>query len=271
MEVIDVSDWEEFERRLNEIRQTELSAGRNADFLFRGLPDSGWTLATTLEQSGQKGMCIGAYYHVIHSIKPQIESFTDRKWDIRNFPEVDRLTREYETVALRQFPNAKEYSYMAYLRHHGFPSPLLDWTRSPYVASYFAFRSRTTPTSGKVSLYVLSETPEGLKRTPNGKPRIVRIGPYVTTHKRHFLQQSDYTICVMFDQEAGIWHFAEHETVFAECDPDQDILWKLTIPWVERVKLLKFLDAHNLNAFSLFDSEESLMETLAIRELDSQH
>jgi len=31
---------------------------------------------------------------------------------------------------------------------------------------------------------------------------------------------------------------------------------------------LKHLDRFNLNEFSLFDSEESLMETLAFREID---
>jgi len=34
------------------------------------------------------------------------------------------------------------------------------------------------------------------------------------------------------------------------------------------LKVLKILDSYNLNAFSLFGSEESLMETLAARELD---
>jgi hypothetical protein len=48
----------------------------------------------------------------------------------------------------------------------------------------------------------------------------------------------------------------------------QDLLWKFNIPTSERLKVLKFLDAHNLNAFSLFGSEESLMETMALRELE---
>jgi hypothetical protein len=35
----------------------------------------------------------------------------------------------------------------------------------------------------------------------------------------------------------------------------------------ERQKVLKILDEVNVNAYSLFGSEESLMETLAVREL----
>ena len=50
--------------------------------------------------------------------------------------------------------------------------------------------------------------------------------------------------------------------------PDQDFLWKLNIPWTERLKVLKILDTYNVNALSLFDSEESLMETMALRTLE---
>jgi|SRR5712664_266421 len=95
--------------------------------------------------------------------------------------------------------------------------------------------------------------------------RIIRFGPYVRSHRRHFLQQSDYSICVFFDD---LWHFAPHKDVFGLDDPHQDLLIKINIPTTERLKVLKLLDDHNLNAFSLIGSDESLMETMAVRVLD---
>jgi len=46
----------------------------------------------------------------------------------------------------------------------------------------------------------------------------------------------------------------------------QDLLWKFSIPTSEKFKVLRRLDLYNLNAFSLFSSEESLMQTMALRE-----
>ena len=45
-------------------------------------------------------------------------------------------------------------------------------------------------------------------------------------------------------------------------------LWKFTIPSSERTKVLQLLDSMNLNAYSLFGSEESLMDTVAFRALE---
>jgi hypothetical protein len=55
--------------------------------------------------------------------------------------------------------------------------------------------------------------------------------------------------------------------VFDDGPHQQGICWQITIPAAERVKVLKELNDYNVNSFSLFGSEESLMDTLAAREL----
>ena len=66
----------------------------------------------------------------------------------------------------------------------------------------------------------------------------------------------------------GLIRFVLHEAVFKHAKRRQDFLWKFTLPSSEREKVLKLLDSQNLNAFSLFNSEESLMETLSFRSLE---
>ncbi len=258
MKIIDVATWEECEEQFKELRKADPLV------LFRGHGDAAWPLTTTLERAGREKMSFTSYFEIINRFQPEIETFTGMTWDIRPFPEMDRLLREAGFLhAGIKAPNL--YAYMLYLRHHRFPSPLLDWTRSPYVAAFFAFRQPLKTPNGKMSIYVYSEMPNGIKGGSGTAPHIMRLGPYVRSHKRHFLQHSDYTICVRFD---NLWLFRSHEDVFELNHPSWDLLTKINIPASERIRVLKVLDEHNLNAFSLFGSEDELMETMAFRAFD---
>lgn len=50
-------------------------------------------------------------------------------------------------------PTEHELELLA--RHHGLPSPYLDWTQSPYVAAFFAFADPESSRSEKVSVWFL--------------------------------------------------------------------------------------------------------------------
>ena len=121
--------------------------------LFRGLPNACWLLETTLDRR-QWQLRVSGYYQLIGRIKPEIESMTGVEWPLPQFPEIEKLLQGYEgfndALSFGRWPG---YAFMAYLRHHGFPSPLLDWTRSPYIAAFFAFRGAT---ASRVAIYALS-------------------------------------------------------------------------------------------------------------------
>lgn len=258
----DVRSWNEFEDKLEEIRHSSrTSDGSESPLLFRGQENSCWPLATTLERSTQGVVLFKDYYRLVDRVKPQIESFTGKDWEIPAYPEVAKGAKSYDYLSLH-LNGWPGYEYLAYLRHYGFPSPLLDWSRSSRVAAYFAFRATAEDHVKHASIFVFSE--EHFTSRTNNAPNVFRLGPYLKTHRRHFLQQCDYTMCLLFDKE---WKFARYIDVFERSNHHQGVYRKFNIPSSERTKVLCHLDEYNLNEVSLFESEEALIKTLAFREL----
>jgi hypothetical protein len=175
------------------------------------------------------------YTRFLFSVKPAIESLTDRKF---NF-ERDNLHTNHVMCMKEEGFIEGQYEFMAHLRHNTFPSPLLDWSRSPYVALYFAFYEANE--SQSVAIYVYVEHLGRGKGGVVGAPEIVSLGHYIQSHKRHYIQQSEYTICL--ERKNKEWFYGS-----------------------QKMKVLEKLDQMNINAFSLFGNEEGLMQMLAFRE-----
>jgi len=255
MKRIDVGSWAEFELELDKLRGN--LDEHASPLLFRGQPNSQWRLRTTLERHGGEGRRFSEYYRLMTRVKPDVETLTRMAWSLSG--DEDLFSRE---DGFDSFPRGPTYQYMIYLRHHGFPSPLLDWSRSPYVAAFFALREPLR-CAEKRSVFAFCAMPKGTKSHWGGEPEIRHKRLGLSAHTRHFLQQSEYTICGRFDN--GEWHFHPHDQIVGR-NMHQDVLWRIDLPSKTSRDALRLLDQYNLNAFSLFGSEESLLETLWSRE-----
>jgi len=262
-------NWQEFEIWLQELRDRNY----RRSLIFRGQADSEWRLETTLERSGHLNMPIADYYElIVRRVGPTVGAFSSMQappfnenlW--KELSDYERLSdyAGYTGSVFDQtvFPGGENFEYVAYLRHHGFPSPLLDWSGSPYVAAFFAFRD-ADPKIEKRSIFVYCERPQGVKGGTIGEPMIQIPVGRTRTPRRHFYQQSVYTVCESANNRK--WQFDSHQKVFDNPSPRQDFLGKFDIPSTEREKIMGLLDRYNLNAYSLFESEESLLETLWLR------
>lgn len=263
METKDLDSWEEFEKTISTFfsnwqkLKDEKPRGYVSSPLFRGQADASWKLETTLERSGKHKFSASEYHKRLRAVRPAVISITGKPWDIPDRFEPKRPPPGYE--------------FMIYLRHHGFPSPLLDWTRSPFVAAYFAFRSAVRPKKRKVAIYAYIEYGGDGRTLGGGVPNVHGLGQYVVSHRRHYAQQCEYTICWKEDEEDGKDRvYSSHEDAFRNDNSlvDQGTLTKYMLPFGERAKVLKQLHRMNVTAFSLFGSEESLMETLAYEEIE---
>lgn len=153
------------------------------------------------------------YHHLIYTVKPEIESFTGRDWNILSYPKgIDRWLTDNDTVMPNAFGCSPEYqstySYMTYLRHFGFPSPFLDWSGSPYVAAFFAFRQPSRcNTDVAIYAYLESTSEIGLKGMPYRY-----LGPRRVSWKPWRYGKSTLKKSTVFEKQYGT-NLVQYETL----------------------------------------------------------
>lgn len=115
------------------------------------------------------------------------------------------------------------------LQHHGYPTPMLDWSYSPFVAAFFAFQ-HAAGTGEKPRIYILDSVAWGrnygrdaliVDEAPN---QLVLIESMPVANPRHAPQQAVSTVTNMADVERFIQQReeADGQSYLSVCDFDPD-------------------------------------------------
>lgn len=146
MEIIEIHSFEDFHKKVQ-------SYNKNVD-IYRGVTDTG------------------------HRLLPKAGWIPLRPGRSREAEE-RRMFRRFKERALPylQFSPRNEWDWLAIAQHHGLPTRLLDWTRNPLAALYFAVEHES---GSDCAVYVLKGykmISTRLNRIPFDYPEVGKFVP----------------------------------------------------------------------------------------------
>jgi hypothetical protein len=249
-----IKNLKEFDHEIGRI-SSEHAVWRQT--LYRGQIDSSWEIKSSLERIGIKEISCEEYYTRIDRLKPLINPLIENKFIRKTTPfELDK----HQGGLSWRIP---EMEYLTYLRHHGFPTPIIDWTESHYIALFFACEDFVnSKTDGKVFIYNDRQNSWAF-----GRGELKRIGPYVETDKRHFPQQCSYVLPVIKEEK---WKFITFKRVLEQgLEYAQEFgnelydFVEIEIASEAKRAIMKELKRMNINRYTMYLDEDALIRHFA--------
>ncbi|RYZ22065.1 MAG: FRG domain-containing protein [Chitinophagaceae bacterium] len=119
-----LSDWTDYRAFLDDLSE---------NWVFRGQADAGWGLQNAIERTD---------FIRLHT-NVEADFLEEFQRGARNY-----LTRD-------QIPEHL-IEWLALMQHHGAPTRLLDFTKSPFIAAYFAFEICNPGSGGAASIWAIN-------------------------------------------------------------------------------------------------------------------